>query len=213
MRLRSGDARDGPTLPRRGRASKVQLHVVRLAVGHLRQEIPTELEALGDKTANTLATSLEAVLRETLQEVLPANDTGTSLPEIWVISLLIGGDIPTNGAASRVIWASVKERPLGQRVRYFEMVSKRTVHQTGLSAKSGVIGSVASTAGGKCEDVTGVAVRLFKYLLNDYYEEFCANTRNWISNTLRVVGDAEAKAPFGVAARTSANCKCSTRIM
>ena len=30
MRLRSGEARNGPTVPRRGRATKVQLHVVRL---------------------------------------------------------------------------------------------------------------------------------------------------------------------------------------
>ena len=31
IRLRSGDARDGPKMPRRGRASKVQMHVVTLA--------------------------------------------------------------------------------------------------------------------------------------------------------------------------------------
>ena len=33
IRLRSGDARDGPSVPRRGRASKVQAHVVKLVVG------------------------------------------------------------------------------------------------------------------------------------------------------------------------------------
>ena len=49
IRLRSGDPRDRPKLPRRGRASKVQMHVVRIAVGHNRQEIPTELEALGTR--------------------------------------------------------------------------------------------------------------------------------------------------------------------
>jgi len=63
LRLRSGDARDGPSLPRRGRSSKVQQHVATLVVGHMRQEIPTELEALGDKTAKTLCTSLERVAR------------------------------------------------------------------------------------------------------------------------------------------------------
>ena len=62
IRLRSGDARDGPKLPRRGRSSKVQVHVLKLAVGHHQKEIPTELEALGDKSTGTLATSLEAVM-------------------------------------------------------------------------------------------------------------------------------------------------------
>ena len=189
IRLRSGDARDGPKLPKRGRASKVQMHVVRIAVGHHRQEIPTELEALGDKGTGTLATSLEGTLREILQDVLPASDSG---PEIWVIHLLIGDAVPTNDAAARVIWASVKERPLGQRVRYFEMVVKCMVHQSGLSAKCGVIGSAASTAG-DCHDVTGVAVRLFKYLLNDYYEEFCANTYNWVFKSLSVVDRSAAE--------------------
>ena len=47
IRLRSGDARDGPSVPRRGRASKVQAHVVTLVAGRSRREIPTELEALG----------------------------------------------------------------------------------------------------------------------------------------------------------------------
>ena len=109
IRLRSGDNRD-TTLPKRGRASKVQLHVLRLAVGHHRHEIPTELEALGDKSAGTIATSLEGVRRNTLRDILPEIDAG---PEIWVTHLLIGDAIPTNDAAARVIWASVSERPLG----------------------------------------------------------------------------------------------------
>ena len=142
------------------------MHVVRIAVDQYLQEIPTELEALGDKGTGTLATSLEGTLRDILQDVLPARDSG---PEIWVIHLLIGDGVPTNEAAARVIFASVKERPLGQRVRYFELVVKCFVHQSGLSAKCGGIGAAASTAGDG-HDVTGVAVRLCKYLLNDYYE-------------------------------------------
>ena len=83
LRLRSAEARDGPKMPRRARASKVQLQVVTLAAGPFRREIPTELEALGDKTAGTLATVLEATMRRTLQESLP--DRSPSQPEIWAI--------------------------------------------------------------------------------------------------------------------------------
>ena len=154
MRLRSGDARDAK-LPTRGRASKVQLHVLRLAAGHHDHEIPTELEALGDKSASTLATSLERLTRNTIRDIFPQLDHNEAehtvlgrVPEIWVIHLLIGDAIPTNDAAARVLWASVKENPLGQRIRYFLVVMKCMTHQTGLSAKSGVIGPAASSAGG-----------------------------------------------------------------
>ena len=73
-------------------------------------------------------------------------------------------------SAARVVWASVKECPLGQRRRYFPLIVKCMTRQTGLSAKCGVEGSAASTANGN-DDVTGMATRLFKYLINDYYEE------------------------------------------
>ena len=154
MRLRSGDAREAK-LPRRGRASKVQLHVLRCAVGHYDQEIPTELEALGDKSASTLATSLEMLMRKTIKDILPQVDHNEAdstllgrLPEIWVTHLLIGDAIPTNDAAARVVWSSVLQHPLGQRIRYFLAVMKCMTHQTGLAAKSGVIGPASSSAGG-----------------------------------------------------------------
>ena len=70
------------------------------------------------------------------------------VPEIWITHLLIGDAIPTNDAAARILWASVKENPLSQRIRFFLAVMKCMTHQTGLSAKSGVIGRAASSAGG-----------------------------------------------------------------
>ena len=126
-------------------------------MGHHEDEIPTELEALGDKTARTLATSLERLMRNALRDILPQVDHDEAErtllgrvpePEIWVTHVLIGDAIPTNDAAARVLWAAVKEHPLGQRIKYFLAVMKCMTHQTGLSAKSGVIGPAASTAGG-----------------------------------------------------------------
>jgi len=48
----------------RSRGSKVQQHVCTLHLRDSVTEIPTELEALGDKTSATLATSLDGVLRK-----------------------------------------------------------------------------------------------------------------------------------------------------
>ena len=94
-------------------------------------------------------------MRNTMRDILPQVDHNEAertllgrVPEIWVTHLLIGDAIPTNDAAARVLWESVKKTPLGQRIRYFLAVMKCMTHQTGLSAKSGVIGPAASTAGG-----------------------------------------------------------------
>ena len=62
-------------------------------------------------------------------------------------------------------------------VRYFLLLSKCAVHQVALSAKNGVIGRAAATAavcdGAKVfQNVVGTAVRIFKYLVPQYYEDF-----------------------------------------
>ena len=38
-----------------------------------------------------------------------------------------------------------------------------------------------------------MATRLFKYLINDYYEEFCTNVTNWVASSLVVVEHDEAE--------------------
>ena len=135
----------------------MQLNVVTFVAGSHRREIPTELEALGDKTAPTIATNLEGVLCDTFEGTLP---TDKNMPEVWVIHFVIGDAIDTNGAATRVLRASVPQwrGSFAQRVRYFLVVVKRMVHQVGLSAKDGVIGRAASTASGEqYKDIAGVA--------------------------------------------------------
>jgi len=79
-------------------------------------------------------------------------------------------------------------------VRYFLAVAKCGTHQAGLAAKNGVIGRVAAAAaaaGGETnefEDVTGNAVRLFKYLVPDYYEDFKQSVQAWVRANSEVFG-------------------------
>ena len=57
-----------------------------------------------------------------------------------------------------------------------------------MSAKSGVAGQAASLAGGELyKTLEGAAVRLSKYLINQYYEEFCTAASLWVSTHLRVL--------------------------
>lgn len=150
LRLRSGDVWDGPDVPRRARASKVQQHVLSVVVGHRQWEIPTEMEALGDKRAGTLATSLDSLLRRTWAAVARglANVNRGGQGDIWIVHHLVGDGIATNEAATRILWSCAQERPLGPSVRYFLIVVKCATHQAALSAKYAVIGGAAELAGG-----------------------------------------------------------------
>jgi len=182
LRLRSYDPRDGPLIPRRGRASKVLQHCVTVIAGDQKQDIATDMEALSDKTAATLCTSLEKVVRSVFEHIKVEQGH-----EIWVCHILIGDGIGTNGAAAKILWSCLVEQPLGTRVRYFLMLVRCATHSAALSTKAGVIGLLASTFGTELHDrLTGTAVRMYKYVFNDYYEEFCNSIRDWVPMDLVV---------------------------
>ena len=203
IRLRSADARDGPAMPSRSRASKVQQHVLTIFAAGGQVDVPTELEALGDKTAATLATSFERLLRSVVASVLPAATAQPQArPEVWVVHVLMGDGIGANEAAAKVLWACVEEAPFADRARYFLLVLKCLTHQTGLTAKSSVMGRVASATGGELwKTLTGVASRLFKFVITDYFEQFVSSVRDWVDHKLVVqsADDPEDTAATGAA--------------
>ena len=206
IRLRSERDRDGPAVPSRSRSSKVQQSVLSLH-GECGQavKLPCELEALGDKSAPTLATSFERLLRSVVEGILPSSrqpqaaaperQPQAAAPELWVLHLLIGDGIATNEKAAKLLWASVRQRQLAPGTRYMLLVLKCVTHQAGLAAKSSVIGRAAATGAGGGElykAIAGVASRLFKYVICDYFEEFVFSVREWVVADL-VVQPAEAE--------------------
>ena len=213
IRLRSGiGGVEG--VPGRSRASKVQQHVFQLATSRGTMELPMELEALGDKTAKTLCTSLELVTRSIADNVLlPATGVGAKpqasasaklrgkpQADIWFFHILVGDAINTNDKAARLLWACIEEKGLGPGIRYFLLVIVCGTHQVGLVAKSAVTGraaaSVACGARGLLHlEIAGVTVRLFKYLIRDYYEEFVVAVNEWVCRDLEIVMPSEADAP------------------
>ena len=107
LRLLSSDSSSRPGLPRRSRTSKVQLHVVRLFCKRKEFQLPQELQALQDKSAATLATSLLSVLNmwmPTVQAALPKGKGSRSPTEIWFTHCLVGDGIGTNEAAAKLLW-------------------------------------------------------------------------------------------------------------
>ena len=200
LRLRSfSDASHGVTP--RVRASKVQQYVVRLFACGVESVIPTELEALGNKTAATLATSFERLLRDLALAIFPA--VSRKLCPVWFVHVIVGDGFPTNEAAAKLLWSMMQRDPLGSSVRYFLVVLKCAAHQANLSCKSAVCGPAAKISEhdggvgdppGVHDAVCGVVVSLFKYLLSDYYEELCCSTREWVLRDLEVVGSHMALA-------------------
>lgn len=201
IRLRSESSRDGPAVPSRSRASKVQQSVLTIhGAGEQVVRWPCELEALGNKSAATLATSHERLLRSVVAGVLPQPQAEglprpqAAAPDVWIWHVVIGDGIGTNEAAGKTLWACVRQRPLAPGTRYFLVVLKCVTHQTGLTARSSVEGRAAAMGAGGSElykALTGVAARLFKFVICDYFEEFVFSVREWVVAAL-VVQPAEA---------------------
>ena len=203
LRLRSAEPAD--TAPARSRSSKVQQHALWMHVASIAAPLLTELDALADKTAATIATSLLATLRgvasstaSVLAEKLDARQT-----DLWFLHVLVGDGIGTNEAAARRVLAAVRRQPLAPGLRYMLMVVKCANHQANLVVGSAVHGlaakigfsttaalincpnpfeskRVAFTDPGPHTHVCGAIVRLFKYLVADYYHEFYAALRGHV---------------------------------
>ena len=115
LRRLSEDRRDGPSVPRRGRASKVQVNVVDFIVGGERVHVPQALVPLANKTARTLATCFMRVLDDFCGSVLPEP---AEQPTVWLVHVLVGDGIATNELAARYLLAQKQPLVVG-RCRYF----------------------------------------------------------------------------------------------
>ena len=84
---------------------------------------------------------------------------------MWVAHVILGDGIATNELAGKYLWSCIGQMRLASGTRYFLLVLKCATHQTGLSAKSSVIGRAAAAAGGELyKTIAGVAARLFKFV-------------------------------------------------
>ena len=206
LRLRSFEDTEGAA-PNRGKRSAVQQHAVWLqAADGAPQVLPVELDALQNKKALTLATSLDKVVRSAAavaRRGVPADEPA------FFAHVLVGDGIATNGAAARILRAKYEAAPVAPRFHYYQMVVKCSNHQANLVIGSLVEGAIAkevalqlevaaraeghrgeaaqgapdfagarsATSAAKEEphnQASGHIVRLFKYLMADYYSEFFA---------------------------------------
>ena len=125
----------------------------------------------------------------------------------FLVHVLVGDGIYTNNKAARIVLAESQRVPAHPALCYLLILVVCANHQANLALASAVQGKIANTvfrsvvtmqenAGekpkGPHRQVCGVAVRMAKYLINDYYSEFLANVRDWGSR-LRIVPPAAAR--------------------
>ena len=115
--------------------------------------------------------------------------------------MLVGDGINTNEAAARILLSWVQHMKLPSGFRYFLIVVKGANHQVNLAIGSVVSGRVArlgaeyvlSLSNAACADkgsvmkssaphkqVCGAIVRVFKYLISDYYADYFANLQELV---------------------------------
>ena len=195
LRLRSS-ADTNHKAPSRSRSSKVQQHVIHVfAEGQAPVRWLCDLHPLADKSAKVLATSLHNTLRRLAAPVCEALGSFEAPERPWLIHFLVGDGIGTNEAAAKILWAWIQGMPLPCRTRYFLIVVKCASHQANLvigSAVSGKAALVSWRSSGLLQgsiaarpvkfskaapptEVCGAIVRLFKYLMSDYYSDYLAN--------------------------------------
>ena len=214
LRLRSAGEADLAGGPSRSRSSKVQAHVARVAFAPASSvKLLCELEALADKRAATLATSLLGVLRAVAAQVGEGFLAEPSSAMRWFFHIVVGDGVGTNLAAVKRLLAAVKDEPLNN-MTYFVMCVKCCAHQCNLAISSAVSGRTAlcsaqhtaalcadenafaarptkSTTTAPHARACGVIVRLFKYLVSDYYSEFCMSLTKRVGQLRASVGDAD----------------------
>ena len=222
LRLRSLDPTETAN---RSKRSNVQQHAVWLqAADGAPQQLPVELDALSNKRATTLATSLDRVVRSAA--AVARRGLADDQP-VCFCHILVGDGISTNAAAARILRAKYEAAPVAPRFEYFQLVVQCANHQCNLVIRSSVEGTSAkeaalqleaaarargdrgaaaarapnfaqaraATSTAKAEphmQASGHIVRLYKYLMSDYFSEFRAGLVAHVDSLAFVLRSDEA---------------------
>ena len=158
-----------------------------------------ELTPLGDKGAKVLANALHRALLPVAAIVGAEFAAASPATRPWFVHILVGDAVSTNEAAAKIVLAWVRAQPLAHNLRYFVMLVKCGNHQVNLAMASAVSGRAAlagaenslplaanpfglrpqaNRAEAAHRSVCGAIVRFAKYLVSDYYTDFCANLQD-----------------------------------
>ncbi len=135
----------------------------------------SELQPLKRKDGQTLATALSKVMEGVL--------AAASLPcETRFVHVLVGDGIASNQVAHQLLWGANRGR-VDVRYRLFAVTCSS--HMANLCTRTALAGTAGRLA--RSDPLCCTCVRLYKYLLSDYSEEYAANLRDFVARRLDIV--------------------------
>ena len=186
MRFRSWNA--GLFVRRlRGRSSKVQNNCMAIFIAGKVVDWLAELQPVAQKNGATIAACLIANMSSVINAIAAAR--GTTWSRARIIHLLIGDGVNTNENAAKRLWRYYQENTKwgGLKLKYHLIAIRCSSHQVNLVVVVAICGELLLNAVER-NSICANATRLYKYLIRDYLEEFSANLKQHIADTMRVVG-------------------------
>ena len=211
MRLRSTDPEVDIALATkrvaRGRSSKIQNQVLRVQHGGLDVQVFTELQALLRKDADTIGLALIQTTEPVLKTIATAS-SAKGCEQVRVIHCMVGDGIKTNEAAMRRLlhyfsrWeasegnaasdSSSRDFPR-QAIRYSFLGWVCASHTANLVVEVAIVGEIIPQPS-ENDELVASCTRWFKYLLNDYAEEFANSLKSYVSENMQLTEGVEPHA-------------------
>ncbi len=172
----------------RSRSSKVQNNSCSLHTD-ASSALPwlTDLQPLGRKDSDTLCFALFCVLRDLA--VTLGGDEEPCPKRRRLLHILVGDSVPTNMLAGRKLWRLIQSlllEPPFCVLDYLMIAIRCASHQANLAVRTAIGGDAPLPK--DLPSIETTSARFFKFLLVDYYEEFLANARAFVSDNFRIYG-------------------------
>ena len=184
----------------RGRSSKVLNHDLAADIGLT--EIPwiSEIQALKNKDARSIASGLIIPVRALLQAVEKGARQQSADSSAIVCHILTGDGIATNEAAAR--WVLAYMRAWCQRIGfvYRQMCIICGGHTSNLVVLTALCGGFVKEPQ-KTDSICANSSRVFRHLMVDYSEEFSMSLWRWLESETRLLQEHEVDSVAMAAAK------------
>ena len=146
----------------------------------------TELVALGRKNASTICESFIPVVDDLLNAGTPQQPLLTAHHRL--LHVVIGDAIATNDLAFRMLFHRMRVVAAERQTcpHYCIVVVKCASHQSNLAVRSAILGPNVTNA--NSNPIIATCVRAFRYVFNDYGEEFAVNLATIVKDKCTILG-------------------------
>ena len=176
----------------KSRTSKVQNQCLDICLPHTTVRCPTELQALMQKNAGSIAFTLIAVLRGVLETCVKGVAANPSCNAVRVVHMMFHDGVYSNSLAARMVLYFGRHFQTNL-VSYRLLVWVCASHMGNLVAMIAVCGEALANPIDS-HQLCGTCHRMYKHLLNDYFEEFSKSLLLFVTHNFGLIpGDPESQ--------------------